>query len=159
MYSSLEDTERLGGSVSGDGVRRDAQPDFVDRQQRLGRGRKEPLQVRSRSAAVKFTASVACLMKLFSIVKITTLGGAVAEWSKTLLVRENKRKSKRSQVRPPTWEPLKKITTLATTDYDASFVNYDASSVNYKACRVNYTSKFNTTRTYDASIVFTTLAA
>ena len=101
MYSSLEDTERLGGSVSGDGVRRDAQPDSVDRQQRLGRGRKEPLQVRSRSAAVKFTASVACLMKLFSIVKITTLGGAVAEWSKALLVRVNKGNQKITGSSPP----------------------------------------------------------
>ena len=36
------------------------------------------------------------------------VGGAVAEWSKALLVRENKRKSKRSQVRPPTWAPFKK---------------------------------------------------
>ena len=36
------------------------------------------------------------------------VGGAVAEWSKALLVRENKRKSKRSQVRPRTWAPFKK---------------------------------------------------
>ena len=36
-------------------------------------------------------------------------GGAVAEWSKALLVRETKRKSKRSQVCPPTWAPLKKM--------------------------------------------------
>ena len=34
--------------------------------------------------------------------------GEVAEWSKALLVRENKQKLKRSQVRPPTWAPLKK---------------------------------------------------
>ena len=39
-------------------------------------------------------------------------GGAVAEWSKALLVRENKRKSKRSQVRPPSWAPLKKQLSL-----------------------------------------------
>ena len=31
------------------------------------------------------------------------LGGAVAEWSKALLLRENKQKPKRSQVRPPAW--------------------------------------------------------
>ena len=43
-----------------------------------------------------------------------TQGGAVAEWSKALLVRENKQKSKRSQVCPPTWAPLKKITTCLT---------------------------------------------
>ena len=36
------------------------------------------------------------------------LGGAVAEWSKALLVRENKRKSKRSQVRPPDLGTFKK---------------------------------------------------
>ena len=38
-----------------------------------------------------------------------SVGGAVAEWSKALLVRENKRKSKRSQVRPPTWAPFEKV--------------------------------------------------
>ena len=86
LYSSLEDSERLGGSVSGDGVRRDAQPDFVDRQQRLGRGRKEPLQVRSRPATVNFTASVASLMKLFTIVKITTLATTeLVAWKITTL--------------------------------------------------------------------------
>ena len=36
------------------------------------------------------------------------MGGAVAEWSKALLVRENKRKSKRSQVRPRPGHLLKK---------------------------------------------------
>ena len=40
--------------------------------------------------------------------KSRPMGGAVAEWSKALLVRENKRKSKRSQVRPPTWAPFLK---------------------------------------------------
>ena len=35
------------------------------------------------------------------------LGGAVAEWSKALLVRE-KNENQKSQVRPPTWAPLKK---------------------------------------------------
>ena len=37
--------------------------------------------------------------------------GAVAEWSKALLVRENKQKRKISQVRPPTWAPFKKVYT------------------------------------------------
>ena len=41
------------------------------------------------------------------------MGGAVAEWSKAQLVRENKRKSKRSQVRPQTWAPFIKKTLLA----------------------------------------------
>ena len=35
-------------------------------------------------------------------------GGAVAEWSKALQLRENKRKSKRSQFRPPAWATFKK---------------------------------------------------
>ena len=33
-------------------------------------------------------------------------GGAEADWSKALLVRENKRKLKKSQVRPPTLAPF-----------------------------------------------------
>ena len=45
-------------------------------------------------------------------IKVCLLGGAVAEWSKAVLVRENKEKSKRSQVRPPTWAPLKKACLL-----------------------------------------------
>ena len=36
------------------------------------------------------------------------LEGAVAEWSKALLVRE-KNEIQKSQVRPRTWAPLKKI--------------------------------------------------
>ena len=43
---------------------------------------------------------------LQEVFKLGTLGGAVAEWSKALLVRVKKRKSKRSQVRPPTWAPF-----------------------------------------------------
>ena len=39
---------------------------------------------------------------------IVKKGGAVAEWSKALLERENKRKPKRSQVRPPAWAIFKK---------------------------------------------------
>ena len=42
----------------------------------------------------------------FSYKNKLSLGGAVAEWSKALLVRENIRKSKRSQLRPPTWAPI-----------------------------------------------------
>ena len=38
---------------------------------------------------------------------ITSDGGAVAEWSRALHVRE-KTKTKRSQVRPPAWTILKK---------------------------------------------------
>ena len=65
-------------------------------------------------ALLQITSSTVCNVLWFScngrpfLTTFNTKGGAVAEWSKALLVRENKRKSKRSQVRPPTWAPLKK---------------------------------------------------
>ena len=87
---SFEDSERLGGGVAGVGVdiddRRDAEQDFVDRQQRLGRGREEPLQVRSKLIEIsrKVAASVTKYLRLDN-----NINEALAPTKSTLLLNQS----------------------------------------------------------------------
>ena len=66
------------------------------------------------------------------------MGSAVAEWCKALLVRENKQKSKRSRVRPPTWAPFKKNLWPSSLTSTAFRLNFSTDIISLKALPISF---------------------